>query len=578
MAGIADHATSNGPPGADVTIAPRVRQQMSRDDILMRTLLVVWILWLLATVALPLGALLRKSVEGPNGEFVGLANFAQFFANPALTASIGNSLYIALVSTVICVFFAFVFAYGLTRTCMPGRGTFKLISQIPLLAPSLLPAISLVYLFGNQGIAKDLLFGASIYGPIGIIIGEVFWTFPHALIILITALSTSDGRLYEAAEALKASNWRTFWTVTVPGARYGLISAIFVVFTLVVTDFGVPKVIGGQYNVLATDVYKQVIGQQNFRMGAVVGLILLLPAVLSFVVDQYVQRFQSTALSSRAIPYQPKPNALIDTTCFIACSLMAAAVLLIIGMAFFASLATLWPYNLTPSFKNYDFNNMDGGGWGSFYNSLKMAGLTAVFGSILIFTGAYLVEKTKGFESGRFVFQLLALLPLAVPGIVLGLGYIFFFNAPSNPASAIYGTMTILVVCSIAHFYSVSHLTAVTALKQLDREIETVSASLKVPFYRTFFMVTLPVCLPALLDICMYLFVNALTTVSAVVFLYSPDTTLASIAVLNMDDAGDVAPAAAMAMTIFFAATIVRTAYTLLAKGVLMRTQAWRVR
>jgi len=578
MAGITGNATSTSTLGASVTDTSRVRQKMSRDDILMRSLLVVWILWLLATVALPLGALLRKSVEGPNGEFVGLANFAQFFANPALTASIGNSLWIASISTIICVLLSFVFAYSLTRTCMPGRGIFKLISQIPLLAPSLLPAISLVYLFGNQGIAKDLLFGASIYGPIGIIIGEVFWTFPHALIIMVTALSTSDGRLYEAAAALKASNWRTFWTVTVPGARYGLISAIFVVFTLVITDFGVPKVIGGQYNVLATDVYKQVIGQQNFRMGAVVGLILLLPAVLSFVVDQYVQRFQSAALSSRAIPYQPKPNFAIDTACFIACSLMAASVLIIIGMAFFASLATLWPYNLTPSFKNYDFNNMDGGGWGSFTNSLKMAGLTAVFGSILIFTGAYLVEKTKGFASGRFVFQLLALLPLAVPGIVLGLGYIFFFNAPSNPANAIYGTMTILVICSIAHFYSVSHLTAVTALKQLDQEIETVSSSLKVPFYRTFFLVTLPVCLPALLDICMYLFVNALTTVSAVVFLYSPDTTLASIAVLNMDDAGDVAPAAAMAMTIFFAATLVRTLYTLLAKGVLMRTQAWRLR
>jgi iron(III) transport system permease protein len=555
-----------------------VRQQTSRDDVLMRVLLVALTLLLLVIVLLPLGALLIKSVEGPSGEFVGLANFAQYFSNPALTQSIWNSLWISLVSTVICVLLSFVFAYGITRTCMPGRGTFKLISQIPLLAPSLLPAISLVYLFGNQGIAKGLLFGASIYGPIGIVIGEVFWTFPHALIIMTTALSTSDARLYEAADALKASNWRTFWTVTIPGARYGLISATFVVFTLVITDFGVPKVIGGQYNVLATDVYKQVIGQQNFRMGAVVGLLLLLPAVLSFFVDQWVQRKQSAALSARAVPYQPKPNAAIDTAALIACAVISLIILVMIGMAFFASLATLWPYNLTPSLKNYDFDNMDGGGWQSFFNSLQMAGLTAVFGTALVFMGAYLVEKTKGFGSGRFVFQLLALLPLAVPGIVLGLGYIFFFNSPNNPASFIYGTMSILVVCSIAHFYSVAHLTAVTALKQLDQEIETVSSSLRVPFYRTFTRVTLPVCLPAVLDIAMYLFVNALTTVSAVVFLYSPQTTLASIAVLNMDDAGDVAPAAAMAMTIFFAAIIVRIMYALLAKGILARTQAWRTR
>jgi iron(III) transport system permease protein len=562
----------------EATGARPVRQKTSRDDVMMRVILVLLTALLLVIVLLPLGALLIKSVEGPAGEFVGLANFAQYFSNPALTQSIWNSLWIALVSTVFCVLLSFVFAYGITRTCMPGRGVFRLLSQIPLLAPSLLPAISLVYLFGNQGVAKSLLFGSSIYGPIGIVIGEVFWTFPHALIIMTTALSTSDARLYEAAAALKASNWRTFWTVTIPGARYGLISATFVVFTLVITDFGVPKVIGGQYNVLATDVYKQVIGQQNFRMGAVVGLLLLLPAVLSFFVDQWVQRKQSAALSARAVPYQPKPDRAIDAAAFVACAIVSLAILVIIGMAFFASLATLWPYNLTPSFKNYDFDNMDGGGWRSFFNSLQMAGLTAVFGTVLVFMGAYLVEKTKGFGPGRFLFQLLALLPLAVPGIVLGLGYIFFFNSPSNPASFIYGTMTILVVCSIAHFYSVAHLTAVTALKQLDQEIETVSASLRVPFFRTFLLVTLPVCLPAVLDIAMYLFVNALTTVSAVVFLYSPQTTLASIAVLNMDDAGDVAPAAAMAMTIFFAATLVRIVYTLLAKGVLTRTQAWRRR
>jgi iron(III) transport system permease protein len=562
--------------GARAMASQPVRQKASRDDILMRVVLAVLALWLVGTVLLPLGALFIKSVEGPRGEFVGLANFVQYFSNPALTASITNSVWIAFVSTAICVLLSFIFAYGLTRTCMAGRGLFKLFSQVPLLAPSLLPAISLVYLFGNQGIAKDVLFGASIYGPIGIVIGEVFWTFPHALIIITTALSTSDARLYEAAEALKASNWRTFWTVTIPGARYGLISATFVVFTLVITDFGVPKVIGGQYNVLATDIYKQVIGQQNFRMGAVVGLLLLLPAVLSFFVDQYVQRRQTAALSARAVPYQPKANASTDALSFVVCGIIAAAIVIIIGMAFFASIATLWPYNLTPSLKNYNFNDMDGGGWESFFNSLRMAGLTAIFGTSVVFVGAYLVDKTKGFQTGRFILQLLALLPLAVPGMVLGLGYIFFFNSPSNPVRFIYGTMTILVVCSIAHFYSVAHLTALTALKQLDHEIETVAASLRVPFYRTFMLVTLPVCLPAVLDIAMYLFVNALTTVSAVVFLYSPQTALASIAVLNMDDAGDVAPAAAMAMTIFFAATLVRTIYTLGVRGVLMRTQSWR--
>ncbi|MGE0747695.1 MAG: putative 2-aminoethylphosphonate ABC transporter permease subunit [Rhodospirillales bacterium] len=561
-----------------VAPAAPVRQRMSRDDIVMRLLLFVVAAWLVVTVVLPLWALLTQAFEGRDGAFVGLRNFQQYFDNPALSASILNSLWIAALSTAICVLLAFLYAYGVMRTCMPGRGVFKAIAQIPILAPSLLPAISVVYLFGNQGIAKELLFGASIYGPIGMVMGEVFWTFPHALIIIVTALSISDARLYEAAASLKAGNWRTFTSVTLPGARYGLISATFVVFTLVITDFGVPKVVGGQYNVLATDIYKQVVGQQNFQMGAVVGLILLLPAVLAFTVDRIVQRKQAALLSARAVPYAPKPDKTTDLAFLVICSVVAFAVLAVIGVAFFASLATYWPYNLAPSLKNYNFDMVDGGGWESFFNSLRMAAYAAVFGTGIVLIGAYLVEKTRRFEAARNAVQLLAILPLAVPGLVLGLGYVFFFNAPGNPLGFLYGSMAILVICTVSHFYSVAHLTAVTALKQIDPEFETVSASLRVPVYRTFWRVTVPVCLPAVLDIAIYLFVNAMTTVSAVVFLYSPQTTLAAIAVLNMDDAGDVAPAAAMAMMIFFTAAAVRIAYAGFTRVFLSRAQAWRRR
>ena len=126
--------------------------------------------------------------------------------------------------------------------------------------------------------------------------------------ILVTALATADARLYEAADALGASKLRVFFTVTLPGAKYGVISAALVVFTLVITDFGIAKVIGGNFNVLATDVYKQVIGQQNFSMGAVVGMVLLAPAALAFVVDRLVQRKQVALLTARAVPLIPKPK------------------------------------------------------------------------------------------------------------------------------------------------------------------------------------------------------------------------------------------------------------------------------
>ena len=211
-------------------------------------------------------------------------------------------------------------------------------------------------------------------------------------------------------------------------------------------------------------------------------------------------------------------------------------------------------------------------------DGIKMALYTAVFGTIIVFSGAYLTEKSRGFRTGRMLFQLLAMLPMAVPGLVLGLAYIFFFNAPNNPLNVIYHGMMILVISTITHFYTVSHLTALTALKQMDAEFEAVSASLKQPFYRTFMRVTVPVCLPAILDISIYLFVNAMTTVSVVIFLYGPDTTLASVAVLNMDDAGDIAPAAAMGMMIFYTAAGVKILHYLMTRGIERKTQVWRRR
>ena len=544
----------------------------------LRTALVVIIALLAVAVVFPLYSLLSMSLQDIDGEYVGLENFRIYFDTPALFASITNSLSVAISATLIVLGIAFVYAYALTRTRMPLRWFFRGVALIPILAPSLLAAISLIYWFGNQGVLKSWLGGGSIYGPVGIIIGSCFWVFPHALMILLTALSTADARMYEAAEALRTPKWRVFWTVTLPGAKYGILSAGFVVFTLVITDFGVPKVIGGRYNVLATDVYKQVVGQQNFEMGAVVSLVLLLPALVAFIADRWVQRKQVALLSARAVPYQPKSEPLRDGLLFIFCTIVAVTLLAMIAMAAYASFVTFWPYNLTLSLKNYNFDVMDGGGWEAYFNSIRMAIYCAIFGTGLIFVGGYLVEKARGVSWLRTLLHLAAMLPLAVPGLVLGIAYIFFFNHPDNPLGFLYGTMGILVICTIVHFYTVSHLTCLTALKQLDPEFEAVSLSLKTPVWRTAGKVTLPVCLPALLDVGSYLFLNAMTTVSAVVFLYSPETMLASVAVLNMDDAGDIAPAAAMAMMIVYTSAVFRILHALLARILQRRTQVWRKR
>ncbi len=539
------------------------------------------LLVLLLFLAAPLLAILQQAAQDDQGHFVGLRNFLSYVQSPALLQSLWNSVWVSVVVTLISVPLAFIFAYALTRSCMPGKSLFRSISLIPLLAPSLLSAISLIYWFGNQGVLKEAMRAvgiAQIYGPAGVVLAECFAVFPHVLMILVTALTLADARLYEAADALGTSTQRKFFTITLPGAKYGLISASLVSFTLVITDFGIPKVIGGNFNMMATDIFKLVIGQQDFSKGSVVALLLLSPAVLSFAVDRYVSARQTAMLSARAVAFQPKPNVRHDAIMMLFCTAIAILMLGMLGMAVFASFASFWPYDLTPSLRHYTLGLVDGEVGEGFVNSLKMASGTALFGTLMVFITAYLLEKTKGMNAVRAPLQLLAVIPMAVPGLVLGLGYIFFFNMANNPLHGMYQSMALLTLCTIVHFYTTGHLTATTALKALDAEFESVSASLKVPFYKTFWRVTLPICTPAMVDIARYFFINAMTTISAVVFLYSPETKVASIAILNLDEAGDIGAAAAMAVLIGLISAFATIMFALLSWFVDKRTQAWRVR
>ncbi|WP_203342703.1 putative 2-aminoethylphosphonate ABC transporter permease subunit [Vibrio diabolicus] len=552
--------------------------RVSRDNLVLFGLLAGLSTMMVLFILMPLWAMLTKSVQNANGEFVGLANFATYFSSSSLWVSVGNTFTLGVIVTSVVGVLAFGYAYALTRSCMPLKGWFQILGTAPILAPSLLPAISLIFLFGNQGIAKEMLLGNSIYGVIGISMGLIFWTFPHALMILTTSLRTSDARLYEAARALKTSPIKTFFMVTLPAAKYGLISTLIVVFTLVITDFGVPKVIGGSYNVLATDIFKQVVGQQNFAMGAVTSIMLLFPAVMAFGADRWVQKKQKSLFDTRSVPYQPEPNKARDSICLVYCSIISIAVLAVLGMAVYGSLVTFWPWNKALTLNNYNFAEMSTYGWSPFFNSLTLAGWTAVIGTAIIFVGAYCIEKGRAFGPIRQVMQMLSVVPMAVPGMVLGLGYIFYFNDANNPLNVLYGTMAFLVINTVVHYYTVGHMTALTALKQLPSEIEATAASVKLPQYKLFFKVTLPVCLPAILDIATYLFVNALTTTSAVVFLYSTDTIPASVSILNMDDAGQTGAAAAMAVMIMMAAAIAKIVQMTLGKLLENRTQAWRKR
>ena len=559
--------------GAPAAIPRRaVRQRLDAERALGYVLLGFFGLFLAVFLAWPMAQVLWRSLLDNDGGFIGLANYVRYVRTPAIAASITNSLSVSLVAMVITVGLAFVYAYALTRTRMPGRGAFRVVAMLPIFAPSLVSAIAFVYAFGNNGIVtRQTGVNIGIYGAKGIVLAEVFYCFPHAMLILVAALGAADARLYDAAAALGASRLKIFLTVTLPGVKYGLMSACFVVFTLVITDFGVPKVVGGKFSVMATEIYNQVIGQQNFTMGATVSVVLLIPALLACLVDRAVQRRQYALVSSSARPLAPGRRPVAQSVLFGYCVLVAGCIVGIYVVIFLSSIVTRWPYNFAPTLKHYRFDSI--GGYTALLNSVWVAALTAVAGTLITFIGAYLVEKRR--TTVNDLLYVLSLLPVAVPGMVLGLAYIFVFNAPGSVLNRLYGTLAILVVANLVHYFTVPFLTATTALKQMDTEFENVSASLGVPFYRTFWRVTVPIALPSIVGISMYFFLNAMVTLSAVVFLVAPGTELAAVAVLLLDDAGETAQATAMSVLIIAIGLLVRLVYGALLRGVTRRTQAW---
>src|SRR5262245_51218050 len=365
--------------GADVIPDRTVGHQMGREDLARYGLVTIVGFVLCLFILYPMAQLAWRSLLANDGSFVGLANYAKYFRTPSIASSITNSLYVSAVSMVITVTLAFVYAYGLTRTLMPWRGLFRVIAMLPLFAPSLVQALAFIYVFGNNGIFTRLTdVNVHIHGAKGIVLAEIFYCFPHALLILVAALSATDARLYDAARTLGASPIKTFLTVTLPGVKFGLVSACFVVFTLVITDFGAPKAIGGKFSVMATEIYNQVSGQQNFTMGATVSVVLLIPAVLAFFVDRVIQRRQYALVTSSSKPLAPRQRPLADRGVFVYCAVIAAIIAGMYLAILVYSLVMRWPYNFTPTLKHYRFDTV--GGYAPIWNSVYVAACTALVG------------------------------------------------------------------------------------------------------------------------------------------------------------------------------------------------------
>ncbi|MBW2055996.1 MAG: ABC transporter permease subunit [Deltaproteobacteria bacterium] len=471
-----------------------------------------------------------------------LSNYIKYFGTPRIARSLYNSFYVSLMTMAITTVLAFFFAYALTRTTIPGKGFFNTVAFMPLIAPSIIQALALILLFGRNGLITAHLFksGWSIYGAWGIIVSEVLYCLPHALVILYTTLSAVDTRLDEAAESLGASALQVFWRVTVPAAKYGLLSAAALTFNLTITDFGNPVVIGADYNVLATEIYAQVTNLYRFDLGATVSVILLVPSVAAFMFNYYVTRKSFALISGAARPFIRPSRPLRKWGFFTYCSLVSASIIMVFATVVMGSFVSVWPYDWSLTLKHYRFPSL--GGYSAIWTSFWISILVGFFGAFFTLIAGYIVEKKKPF--GVQILYLLSVMPAAIPGLVLGLGYILAFNRPYYP---FYGTPWIIIICVVIANFTLGTLSSISNIKNIDPSIEEAATSLGSTSISTFVRLIFPLSRVAFFQNYVYFFMRSMTTISAVIFLVSATVHLAAIEIIWLDNDGWTASADAMA-------------------------------
>ena len=431
-------------------------------------------------------------------------------SSPNFASSVCNSLIATVIATVITIILAFVAAICVERTKIKFKGLFSILFVLPMLVPSISNGMGLVILFGNNGIFTKLFnVNLGIYGLKGIVLGSVLYAFPVAFLMFSDIIKYEDGTPYEAAKVLGLSKIRQFMAITLPYMRKPLITVIFSTFTLIVTDYGVPLMVGGKFTTVPVVMYQQVIGQLDFGKGSVYGSILLIPAVIAFIIDIINRDRGNSAFVARK--YEPSNGKLKKVVSYVICGLCALYTLLPIFSFIVLAFAKDYPNNVSFTLDNFqkairlradDY----------LLNSIIIALLVSLAGIVISFLTAYMAARMKS-KTSMFL-HLSAMTSAAIPGIVLGLSYVLTFKE-----SYIYGTIIILVMVNLVHFIASPYLMIYNSLSKVNENLEAVAFTLGINRIHMIKDVFLPMCKNTLFEMFSYFFVNCMITISAVSFL-----------------------------------------------------------
>jgi iron(III) transport system permease protein len=519
------------------------RRLFDADRLFLAVCLIVPLLALLLFFVYPLATVFIQSVTQPDGN-VGLDNYTRILGSPGFWTATRNSLTMSIATTVTALALGLVVAYAVHRCRVPGRMLLIGAVSLPLLAPSLVQGLGLIFLLGRNGIVtKATGLDIEIYGFWGLLIANGLYALPQVVLIIGAALRAADARIYEAAEVIGAPHWRQFIDITLPNIKFGVMSAGFIVFTVTITDFGNAATIGGDYSILATEIYNQSVGQMNFNLGAVVGIMLLLPTVLAFYLERVASQRQFGSISDAALPLRPVFTPKRDIPMTIGAWLIALIPILTVGIVIYASFVWLWPYRFDLTLRHYDVKVA--GGYDPLWMTIQISLIAASFGTALLFALGLAMQRLPRGLAKPIYF--ICLLPASVPGLVLGLAYIFAFNIPELPLYALYGTASLLAICNAIHYWTQGFLTTMTGLRQVPPSLQETAACLGATMPRIVRDVVGPYMAPTLISVFFFLFMRSMVTLSAVIFLVTASVSVAAVSIMRLDEAGFTSQAAAYA-------------------------------
>ena len=495
-------------------------------------------IFLLVTVFYPLLEMLIR---------VEWSDFGSLVSSFAFREALSNSLIVTSISTIISILMAYLLAFTLNRTNIKHRAVLKLLFTLPMLIPSISHGLGLINLFGANGIISKSL-GFNIIGSYGIILGSIMYSFPVAFLMLDDGFNYIDNNMYSTAKVLGLNKWQTFKKVTLCYLKKPLLSAIFAVFTMIFTDYGVPLAVGGKFITLPVFLYKEVIGLLDYSKGTMIGLFLLIPAIISFLFDNFSKDYSSGEFEGKEYKISSNKKRDVILTTFV--YLIIAFIFLILGSFIYYAFVNNPVIDNTLSFKHFEYiidNNISK----YIFNSLFIALLVAIFGTIMAYFAAYTTARIKG-KSAKII-HILTIISLAIPGIVLGLSYSIGFRD-----SFIYNTFIIMIIVNIIHFIASPYLMAYNALEKVNQNYEVVAKTCNISTFRIIMDVIIPCTKKTIREMLAYFFVNSMVTISAITFLFNTKTMPLSLLINNYEGNMMLGEAAIISLIILFFNIIVK--------------------